>query len=135
MCQEVGHTFGLNHQDEVFTNENLGSCMDYTDDPDGSIGGEASNLHPNDHDYNELTQIYAHLNSTDSDSDSDGGGNGNGKGGGRKPNKSDTGVDRSPNSAGQWGRAISQDARGRNSIFERINANGQVIITHVLWAI
>ena len=31
MCQEVGHTFGLGHQDENFNNANLGSCMDYTD--------------------------------------------------------------------------------------------------------
>jgi hypothetical protein len=30
MCQEVGHTFGLAHQDENFTNPNLGTCMDYT---------------------------------------------------------------------------------------------------------
>jgi predicted Zn-dependent protease len=28
MCQEVGHTFGLDHQDETFNNPNLGSCMD-----------------------------------------------------------------------------------------------------------
>src|SRR3989344_8120786 len=26
MCQEVGHTFGLDHQDEAFNNPNLGSC-------------------------------------------------------------------------------------------------------------
>src|SRR5512144_2970387 len=30
MCQEVGHTFGLDHQDENFYNANLGTCMDYT---------------------------------------------------------------------------------------------------------
>jgi hypothetical protein len=39
MCQEVGHTFGLDHQDENFDNLNLGTCMDYTNDParnDGS---------------------------------------------------------------------------------------------------
>lgn len=28
MCQEVGHAFGLGHQDENFSNQNLGSCMD-----------------------------------------------------------------------------------------------------------
>ncbi len=27
MCQEVGHTFGLDHQDTTFDNPNLGSCM------------------------------------------------------------------------------------------------------------
>ena len=35
MCQEVTHDFGLDHQDEIFNNANLGSCMDYTNDPDG----------------------------------------------------------------------------------------------------
>jgi hypothetical protein len=51
MCQEVGHTFRLDHQDEKFNNVNLGTCMDYTSDPDGSLNGELSNLHPNAHDY------------------------------------------------------------------------------------
>ena len=57
MCQEVGHTFGLDHQDENFTNPNLGTCMDYTNDP-------STNQHPNAHDYDELVTIYTHLDST-----------------------------------------------------------------------
>ncbi|HEY4481341.1 MAG TPA: hypothetical protein VI489_00660 [Candidatus Brocadiaceae bacterium] len=56
MCQEVGHTLGLNHQDENFNNANLGTCMDYTGDPN-------SNQHPNQHDYDMLETIYAHLDS------------------------------------------------------------------------
>jgi hypothetical protein len=51
MCQEVGHTFGLDHQDEVFDNPNLGTCMDYTNDP-------TTNQHPNQGDYDELSCIY-----------------------------------------------------------------------------
>src|SRR5262245_26631587 len=39
-CQEVGHTFGLDHQDEIFDNANLNTCMDYTNSPE-------SNQHPN----------------------------------------------------------------------------------------
>lgn len=58
LCQEVGHPFGLGHQDEVFDNPNLGSCMDYTDDPDGTIKTQPSNLHPNQHDYDQLVTIY-----------------------------------------------------------------------------
>lgn len=54
MCQEVGHTLGLDHQDENFDNRNLGTCMDYTSDP-------STNQHPNQHDYDELQLIYAHL--------------------------------------------------------------------------
>jgi hypothetical protein len=57
MCQEVGHTFGLDHQDENFNNANLGTCMDYTNDP-------STNQHPNAHDYDELAIIYSHLDST-----------------------------------------------------------------------
>jgi hypothetical protein len=34
-CQELGHTFGLGHTDETFNNANQGTCMDYTNDPDG----------------------------------------------------------------------------------------------------
>lgn len=38
-CQEVGHTLGLDHQDENFDNANLGTCMDYTSNP-------GTNQHP-----------------------------------------------------------------------------------------
>src|SRR5215211_3166106 len=66
MCQEVGHTFGLDHQDENHTNTNLGTCMDYTNDPSGTLGtnGTLSNEHPNQHDYDQLATIYSHLDST-----------------------------------------------------------------------
>lgn len=56
VCQEVGHTLGLDHQDEDFNNPPLGTCMDYTSDP-------TPNQHPNQHDYDELATIYAHLDS------------------------------------------------------------------------
>lgn len=56
MCQEIGHAFGLDHQDETFDNPNLGTCMDYTNDP-------SSNQHPNAHDYEQLETIYAHTDS------------------------------------------------------------------------
>ncbi len=56
-CQEVGHTLGLDHQDEDFGNPNLGTCMDYSNDP-------TSNQHPNTHDYDQLVSIYSHLDST-----------------------------------------------------------------------
>lgn len=56
LCQEVGHIFGLDHQDENFNNANLESCMDYTSSP-------GTNQHPNFHDYEQLEIIYAHLDS------------------------------------------------------------------------
>lgn len=54
MCQEVGHTFGLDHQST--SGASLGTCMDYSSDP--------SSQHPNQHDYDELGIIYSHLDST-----------------------------------------------------------------------
>jgi hypothetical protein len=65
-CQEVAHTFGLDHQDTNFNNTNLGTCMDYTNDPTGTAGtnGTLNNEHPNQHDYDELVTIYSHLDST-----------------------------------------------------------------------
>ena len=57
-CQEIGHNVGLGHQDENFNNANLGSCMDYTNNP-------ATNTRPNAHDYNQLVTIYGgHTDST-----------------------------------------------------------------------
>jgi len=67
VCQEIAHDFGLDHQDETFNNPNLGTCMDYTNDPDGGPGGasetDPSNEHPNRHDYEQLVTIYTHLDS------------------------------------------------------------------------
>ena len=56
VCQEVGHTLGLDHQDE--SGANLGTCMDYANNPD------ERNKHPDGHDYEQLAAIYAHLDSS-----------------------------------------------------------------------
>jgi hypothetical protein len=56
MCQEIGHTFGLDHQDE--SGADFHTCMDYADNPD------ADNMHPNRHDYEQLAVIYSHLDAT-----------------------------------------------------------------------
>ncbi len=55
MCQEVGHGYGLGHQDE--SGADLNTCMDYSDALD--------NAHPNQHDYEQLETIYgSHVDST-----------------------------------------------------------------------
>jgi hypothetical protein len=58
MCQEVGHDFGLGHQDENFNNAPITphTCMDYHV-PDHFE-------HPNQHDYDQLATIYSHLDSS-----------------------------------------------------------------------
>jgi hypothetical protein len=51
----VGHTLGLDHQDE--TGLSLGTCMDYASSPTNS-------QRPNAHDYEQLGLIYTHLDAT-----------------------------------------------------------------------
>lgn len=128
MCQEVGHTFGLGHQDENFSNQNLGTCMDYTNDPDGTILGQLNNEHPNLHDYDMMQNIYAHLNSPSS-----GPGNSGGKGGGKK-GELPASARVTLNGPAEWGQEIAKDAQGRTSLYKRTLGGNIDVITHVFWA-
>jgi len=104
MCQEVGHTFGLGHQDE--SGASLGTCMDYADDSTNS-------QHPNAHDYALLEDIYAHLDSTNTSTASQGA----------------SGAFEHP---GEWGRLVSDNPH--SAVYERDFGNGQKMITFVYWA-
>ena len=116
MCQEVGHTFGLDHQDENFNNVNLGTCMDYTSDPDGSVNGELSNLDPNAHDYEELDIIYSHLDSFTT------------------VGAPTTNGAPALNNPSEWGQLVKVAHGGKTQIFERHFGNGQIVVTFVIWA-
>jgi hypothetical protein len=59
VCQEVGHTLGLDHQSE--TGASLNTCMDYYDN---TSSADTKSTTPNAHDYQQLETIYAHLDST-----------------------------------------------------------------------
>jgi len=117
MCQEIAHDFGLDHQDEEFENPNLGSCMDYTGDPDGP----ASNEHPNAHDFAQLESMYSHLDSTST---------------------VDTAATTMPQAMGeiafegpaQWGRRIRSSRNGRAEVYELDFGGGHKVVTHVFWA-
>jgi hypothetical protein len=52
VCQEVGHTFGLDHQDE--SGASLDTCMDYLH----NTSGDPRSTTPNAGDYGELSCIY-----------------------------------------------------------------------------
>jgi hypothetical protein len=65
LCQEVGHAFGLDHQ----KGPNKRSCMN---DQWGLTS--SSFVSPNQHDYNQLDTIYAHLGGTPGDTGGDKGG-------------------------------------------------------------
>lgn len=119
MCQEIGHAFGLDHQDEAFNNPNLGTCMDYTNNP-------GTNQHPNNHDYQMLEDMYAHFDSTTTV----GGGGGDeeppcrGKGCNGK-NNADV------NNPREWGVVIERDNQGRPILYMRDLGNGRKHFTHV----
>lgn len=130
MCQEVGHTFGLGHQDEGFSNPNLGSCMDYTDDPDGSLRNqEFDNLSPNQHDFDELELIYAHRDSPPPPNEG-GPGNGNGRGKPAAPPAMDD-IDLAGPS--QWGKLVEGSRQRGFSVYVLDFGGGHKVITHVLW--
>ena len=114
-CQEVGHTIALAHQDEDFDNANLGTCMDYTAVPD------ASNEHPNLHDYEQLGIIYAHDHAPKAGGGSGGGGNG---GNGRN--------NRAEAFFGQTALPANASAAA-GDVFTRDLPNGLRVITFVTW--
>lgn len=65
-CQELGHALGLAHNDEIRTNLNKGTCMDYTNDPSGKLNlgnGPLANIAPGAADFAALDGIYAKLDS------------------------------------------------------------------------
>jgi len=117
MCQEIGHDYGLDHQDEAFDNANLGTCQDYTNDPDGP----PSNEHPNAHDYEQLEIIYGgHTDSTTTVA--------------FRTNGAGTFADIGDTPA-TWGKPVRFDRFGRPNVFVRIDGPNQKTITHVTWAI
>ena len=108
-CQEVGHTIGLDHQDTNFNNPNLGTCMDYTNDP-------STNQHPNQHDYDELQTIYSHLDSFTTVLEA-------------RPAAMDQ-IDLS--GPGQWGQLLRE--KGRTGLYELDFGGGHKVFTFVIWA-
>lgn len=129
-CQEIAHDFGLDHQDEAFNNANLGSCMDYTSDPDGP----PSNEQPNGHDFDQLDTMYAHLDSSNSYSPMVATNFGLRTPGGRAP-AAPIADNESGDSPAEWGRAIHNDGLGRPDVFVKDLGQGHKKITHVFWAI
>ena len=127
MCQEVGHTLGLGHQDETFDNPNLGTCMDYTNDP-------STNQHPNQHDYDQLGAIYAHLDSINTVLSSSGATLGTSINGNEKGRPDSIGEDTDLNNPSAWGQAMRKDSRGNNSLYARDLGHGERLFTFVIWA-
>jgi hypothetical protein len=107
-CQEIGHDYGLGHQDEDFSTDATTSCMEYTSVP-------AGNGQPDAHDYEELERIYSHAHSSASTPAA-----ANAEGG---------------NSPAEWGRPIAFLRDGRPNVYVREVQPGVRIVTHVTWAV
>lgn len=116
MCQEVGHTLGLDHQDEDFSNGPLGTCMDYSNDPE-------PNQHPNWHDYQQLESIYNHLDGNTTVSQSAAQGQ-------MPPAMADIDFE----GPRQWGKLIRTLNHGRTALYELDFGGGHKVFTFVIWA-
>ncbi|HSM54245.1 MAG TPA: hypothetical protein VK839_08710 [Erythrobacter sp.] len=128
-CQEIGHDYGLAHQNENFATDETTSCMEYTSKPQ-------DNEHPDFHDYDQLLLIYpAGGGSGGGDTGGTGGGGkgkGSGGGGGGK-GKNRVVLPAVGNTPSTWGRPTEFLPNGRPHVFER-EASGVKFVTHVTWA-
>ena len=118
MCQEIGHTFGLGHTSEDGSSQN--TCMDYFSNT-GANANSTTSTHPNAHDYQQLSSIYAHLDSFNTATSATAA---------ARAGQSDVTDD--PNS---WGDLMRQSANGRSSVYERHNQDGSRTLTHVYWTL
>jgi hypothetical protein len=118
ICQEIGHVWGLDHQDE--SGADLNTCMDYSNALD--------NPHPNAHDYQQLETIYSHLD-----------------GGALAPDAEilgSEGLGKAPSgfanaeleSVDSWGALVSASADGHSALYVRDFGKGFQIFTFVFWA-
>ncbi|MBI4129979.1 hypothetical protein HY468_01540 [Candidatus Roizmanbacteria bacterium] len=117
MCQEVGHTLGLDHQDENFNNTPLGTCMDYSNNPE-------PNQHPNAHDYEQLETIYAHLDGFTTIQ----------RGTQKLPlglSIAEAAKNQDFEDRSEWGRELKNN--GKVALFERDFGGGNKLFTFVIW--
>ena len=115
MCQEVAHTFGLDHQST--DGNSLNTCMDYFSNT-GVNAGSILSTKPNAHDFEELNIIYAHLDASTTVAAL------------TSTAATTSDVTDDPNS---WGQLVSQSANGRSSKYEKVNRDGSLTLTHVYW--
>jgi hypothetical protein len=107
ICQEIGHDWGLDHQDE--SGADLNTCMDYS--------SRLDNPHPNAHDYAQLETIYNHLDSTSTAAALSAGF-----------------LNADVRAQSNWGRKAHEAADGSSAVFLRNFGGGRAVLTHVLWA-
>ena len=125
VCQEVAHTFVLEHQSTNGSSQN--SCMDYFSNT-GANATSTLSTKPNAHDFDQLNLTYAHLDSISTvqllaaevAAMS------------RGPGAANRDISDDPQS---WGQLVRQSANGRSSNYERENGDGSKNVTHVYWTL
>ena len=129
-CQEIGHDYGLGHQNENFSTDETTSCMEYTSWPQ-------DNEHPDFHDYEQLVAIYTGSTGGGGDTGGGGGGKGGGKGGGGKGGgkgkNTRTSLPDVGNTPTNWGRPVAYLPNGKPHVFVK-ESSGMKFVTHVTWA-
>ncbi len=125
VCQEVAHTFGLTHQSTDGSSQN--SCMDYFSNT-GSNATSTVSTKPNQHDFDQLNIIYAHLDSTTTVNQIAAEVAAMNSG----PSAAQRDISDDPQS---WGQLVRQSANGRSSHYERENGDGSKNVTHVFWTL
>lgn len=115
MCQEIAHTFGLDHQSEDGSSQN--SCMDYFSNT-GANTGSTQSIQPNAHDFEQLNIIYGHTDTTTTIAST----------------PASTTSDTSDDLSKSWGALKHQSKDGHSSWYENKNKDGSITLTHVYWA-
>ncbi len=115
VCQEVAHTFGLDHQST--DGSSLNTCMDYFSNT-GTNATSTASIHPNAHDFDELNTIYAHLDTTTTVAAL------------AATTAAHSEVTEDPLT---WGSLVRQSPEGRSSVYQQFHHDGSMTLTHVYW--
>lgn len=116
MCQEVAHTFGLDHQST--DGSSLNTCMDYFSNTGVNATSTAS-TRPNAHDFDQLSATYSALDTTSTVTAFS-----------VRATASD--ITEDPQS---WGDFMGERSHGQSAYYERSNHDGSKTITHVYWTV
>ncbi len=116
MCQEVAHTFGLDHQST--DGSSLNTCMDYFSNTGVNATSTAS-TRPNAHDFEELGAMYLALDTTSTLAAS-------------SVLSTATDITDDPKS---WGDFLGERSHGQSAYYEKANHDGSKTITHVYWTL
>lgn len=151
VCQEVGHTFGLDHQSE--SGADFNTCMDYFSNT-GANATNTDSIKPNAGDYDELLCKYVSSSASDASYFGSIYGQTLTSGSGATGHSctvaghldstttlassitsSPAGKGANTDDPNEWGTLVSQSANGRSSTYEHHDADGSTRITHVYWTV